>query len=88
MDYSIVIPVYNEVDTIEELVARVQAVDLEKELILVNDCSTDGTGDKLALLSQAENIRVVNHERNQGQGSGTAHRLRRGHRRYRDHPGC
>jgi glycosyltransferase involved in cell wall biosynthesis len=69
MKLSVIIPVYNEVDTIEELVARVQAVDLDKELILVDDYSTDGTRDKLALLSRAENITVVHHERNQGKGA-------------------
>ena len=52
---SIVIPVYNEVDTWRELLARVEAVDipLAKQLILVDDCSDDGTADQLRKL-QAE----------------------------------
>lgn len=69
MKLSVVIPIYNEVNTIETLVARVQAVDLEKELILVDDCSTDGTRDRLEGLSRASNIKVIHHGRNQGKGA-------------------
>ena len=45
---SVVMPVYNERATIEEILLRVQAVSLEKEIIIVDDCSTDGTRDFLA----------------------------------------
>ncbi|MHC5025054.1 MAG: glycosyltransferase family 2 protein, partial [Planctomycetota bacterium] len=44
---SVIIPVYNEVETIEAIVAAVQAVDIDKEIILVDDCSTDGSPEKL-----------------------------------------
>ena len=70
MKISVVIPVYNEVSTIREIVARVQAVDLEKEIIIVDDGSTDSTRELLQeiTLSQ-ENIRVIYHDRNQGKGA-------------------
>lgn len=50
---SVVIPVYNERATIEELLERVQAVDINKEIIIVDDGSTDGTRELLAELIQA-----------------------------------
>jgi len=67
---SVVIPVYNEAETIKEIVSRVQAVDLEKEIIIVDDGSTDGTRELLQeiTLSQ-ENVRVLYHDRNQGKGA-------------------
>ena len=49
---SVVIPVYNERTTIEEILFRVQAVDLEKELVIVDDGSTDGTREFLAELAR------------------------------------
>ena len=69
MKLSVVIPVYNEVHTVEEIIDRVQAVDVDKELVLVDDFSTDGTRDLLAELEQRhENVRVFFHERNYGKG--------------------
>ncbi len=50
MKLSIVIPIYNELATLREIVARVTAVDLDKELILVDDASTDGSRELLAEL--------------------------------------
>ena len=47
MKLSIVIPAYNEFGTIREILSRVNAVPLEKEIVVVDDCSTDGTGDVL-----------------------------------------
>jgi len=70
MQISVVIPVYNEVSTIREIVARVQAVDLEKEIVIVDDGSTDGTRELLQEITLShENIRVVYHDRNQGKGA-------------------
>ena len=59
MKLSIVMPVYNEVETIEEIVARVQAVPLEQELILVDDFSTDGTRAKLLTLGAEAGVKVI-----------------------------
>jgi glycosyltransferase involved in cell wall biosynthesis len=69
MKLSVVIPVYNEKSTVEEIIRRVQAVDvgLEKEIVVVDDASTDGTRDILQRQS-AENVRVVLHEKNSGKG--------------------
>jgi glycosyltransferase involved in cell wall biosynthesis len=50
---SVVIPVYNERNTIEEILVRVQAVDLEKEIVVIDDASTDGTRDLLEQISQS-----------------------------------
>ena len=47
---SVVIPVYNEADTVEEMVERVRATSYTTEIICVDDCSTDGTHDILAQL--------------------------------------
>ena len=69
MKLSIIIPAYNEAGTIAALVRRVQAVDLgpiEKEIIVVNDGSTDGTDQVLKGLSA---IRHISHERNAGKGA-------------------
>jgi len=67
---SVVIPVYNEVETIKEIISRVQAVDLEKEVIIVDDGSTDGTREQLQEISRAQkNVRVFYHDRNQGKGA-------------------
>jgi glycosyltransferase involved in cell wall biosynthesis len=67
---SVVIPVYNEERWLAELVRRVQAVEIPKELILVNDCSTDGTPAILAQLEkQYPNVRVYNQPKNQGKGA-------------------
>src|SRR5262245_13572630 len=75
---SVVIPVYNERDWVAELVRRVQASPIPKEVILVDDGSTDGTRELLGQLAEAhDNVRVVLHAENQGKGaalrSGFAH---------------
>lgn len=71
MGLSIVIPVYNEEATIEPLVERVLAapIELDKELIIVDDGSTDGTLDKLERFDPENGIRVVRHARNRGKGA-------------------
>ncbi len=69
MGLSIVIPTYNEASTIETIVERVRAAPYEKEIIIVDDGSTDGTRKKLERLDEADDIRVVRHERNQGKGA-------------------
>jgi len=72
MKLSIVIPVYNEVDTIATLVSRVAAVDLgsvEKEIVMVDDYSTDGTREKLAGFAESGVARVLYHDVNLGKGA-------------------
>jgi glycosyltransferase involved in cell wall biosynthesis len=74
---SIVIPVFNERDTIRQIVEAVLAVEvgsagvaIEKELVIVDDCSTDGTRDELAILAATGSpIRVLHHAHNQGKGA-------------------
>ena len=66
---SVVIPVYNERATIEELLRRVQAVSIEKEIVLVDDGSSDGTRDILAKFAEQPGFRVIYHERNRGKGA-------------------
>ena len=66
---SIVIPVYNERETLEILVAKVNAVDYEKEIILIDDYSTDGTREILKDYENKENFQVLYHNRNQGKGA-------------------
>jgi glycosyltransferase involved in cell wall biosynthesis len=70
MKISVIIPVYNEKSTISEIIARVRAVDLEKEIIIVDDGSTDGTSQQLAEIgSQFENINILSHQKNRGKGA-------------------
>jgi len=70
MKLSIVVPVYNEKDTLEEIVHRVQATLYDKEIIAVDDASEDGSRDILERLAQQhENLRVFYHDKNQGKGA-------------------
>lgn len=69
---SVVIPVYNEAQTIRALIKRVQDVNMpgvDKQLIIVNDCSTDGTREVLGELEQNPAVTVLHHEVNQGKGA-------------------
>ncbi|MEK6222283.1 MAG: glycosyltransferase family 2 protein [Chloroflexota bacterium] len=69
MKLSVLMPVYNEVDTIEEIVRRVQDVALAHEIIIVDDGSQDGTRDLLKEIEKQPDVRVILHERNQGKGA-------------------
>lgn len=66
---SIVIPVFNEATTIRMLLARVHALPVPKEIILVDDCSRDGTRDILHGLQGTDGIQVIFKERNEGKGA-------------------
>lgn len=68
MRLSVVIPVFNEQATILNVLDRVSAVDLDKELIVVDDCSTDGTRDLLCERA-SDGFTLVLHEVNQGKGA-------------------
>ena len=84
MTLSVVIPAYNEVETLEEILYRVQTVDVETEIIVVDDGSTDGTRDLLRDIEAAEDtycicdgertlnpspIQVIYHDQNHGKGA-------------------
>ena len=68
MKLSVVIPVYNENDTIRNVVNQVIAVDIEKEIRIVDDCSTVGTRNILKEL-QDDGLIVVLHEKNMSKGA-------------------
>jgi glycosyltransferase involved in cell wall biosynthesis len=72
MKLSIIIPVFNEKNTILELLRKVEAVDLnsldfKKEIIIVDDCSTDGTREILDSLG--DKYKIIYHSKNQGKGA-------------------
>ncbi|HTP01751.1 MAG TPA: glycosyltransferase family 2 protein [Anaerolineales bacterium] len=69
MKLSVVIPVYNEVDNIREIVRRVQATNTASEIVVVDDCSQDGTRAVLQELSGKGNIHLVLHDQNRGKGA-------------------
>jgi glycosyltransferase involved in cell wall biosynthesis len=71
MKLSVIIPVYNERDTVELLLKRVEAAPYEKEIILVDDASTDGTREILTRLARdhRDQVRLVLHQENCGKGA-------------------
>lgn len=68
MKLSVIMPVYNEKDSIKEIIGRVMAVPIEKELIVVDDCSKDGTRDILKTI-RVPGVRIFYHEVNKGKGA-------------------
>ncbi len=69
MKLSVIIPVYNEVESIETILTRVHDTKLTHEIIVVDDGSKDGTRDKLKSLDGKKGVRVILHEVNQGKGA-------------------
>jgi glycosyltransferase involved in cell wall biosynthesis len=69
MRLSVIIPVYNERPTIEELLRRVREVAIDKEIVVVDDASTDGTRDFLSSLPAEPGLRVVLQPENRGKGA-------------------
>ena len=65
MKLSVIIPAYNEIDTIAEVLRRVREVPIDKEIIVTDDCSTDGTRE---FLRQQPDIVLVESDTNQGKG--------------------
>jgi len=69
MKLSVIIPIYNEVESIREIVNRVQDTKLASELILVDDGSIDGTRNLLKEMDGKDNLRVILKDKNEGKGS-------------------
>ena len=74
---SILIPVYNEAQFIEAVLRKVAADPIEKEIIVIDDGSTDGTAQRLRELQQELPIDVITHPRNQGKGQAIRSGLQR-----------
>ena len=69
MKLSVLIPVYNEKNTIREIIKRVQDTGLATEIVIVDDGSKDGTRDILSEYDGKNGIRVILHEKNAGKGA-------------------
>jgi len=69
MKLSVVMPVFNEARTIREIVGAVLASPLEKQLIIIDDSSTDGTRDILKEIANHPDVVVLLHDRNRGKGA-------------------
>jgi glycosyltransferase involved in cell wall biosynthesis len=65
---SVIIPVYNEKDTIKEAIEKISLIDIPKEIIVVDDYSYDGTREALAEIKRDE-VKVFYHQRNKGKGA-------------------
>src|SRR5947209_11642138 len=66
---SVIVPIYNEVGHLDELLQAIQASPAKKEMIIVDDGSTDGTREKLRALPHLDGLTIVFHERNCGKGA-------------------
>ncbi len=71
---SVIIPAYNEIEFIDEILRKVKETPYDKEIIVVDDCSTDGTRERLNELNAADGVVAIFQEKNQGKGAA----LRRG----------
>jgi dolichol-phosphate mannosyltransferase len=79
-DLSVIVPVYNEALHLDELLAAISAAPVAKEIVVVDDGSTDGTREKLLALPPSDGITILFHEKNCGKGAAirTALRYARG----------
>jgi dolichol-phosphate mannosyltransferase len=73
---SVIVPVYNEAAHIEELLQAIHASPVKKEIIIVDDGSTDGTREKLQAMPPASDVTVIFHEKNCGKGAAIRSALR------------
>jgi len=69
MTLSVIIPIYNEINTFNKILERVLATELADEVLIIDDGSTDGTRDLLAALEGRQGVRVIFHTQNQGKGA-------------------
>ena len=66
---SVIMPVYNERTTLSQILSRVRAVDLKKEIVVIDDGSTDGTRDVLKEEEKTGDLKILYHETNRGKGA-------------------
>jgi len=66
---TVIIPVYNEEKTILKVVSRIKSVDIDKEIIIVDDASTDNTPELLKTLQDDPEVRIITHPKNMGRGA-------------------
>ncbi len=69
MKLSVIIQIFNETATLNHIVERVQSAPFEKEILLIDDGSTDGSSEQISRLSENDNITVFHHEVNKGKGA-------------------
>ncbi len=69
MKLSVIVPVYNEAKTLEEIIGRVEAVTIDKEIIAVDDGSVDGSLDVLSQMENDGRVKLIKHEKNSGKGA-------------------
>ncbi len=69
MKLSVIVPVYNERKTILTAISRIKKTPFEKEIIIVDDASTDGTYEQLETLSSDSEVVILRHPRNRGKGA-------------------
>jgi len=70
MRLSVIMPCYNEADSLPDILTKVRAITIDKEIIVIDDCSNDDTPNVLANEQRNDpNLRVVRHERNRGKGA-------------------
>jgi glycosyltransferase involved in cell wall biosynthesis len=69
MEVSVIIPIYNEEETIQKIIGRVWETEIPHEIILVDDGSVDGTRDILKQYEDREDMKVIYHQKNQGKGA-------------------
>jgi glycosyltransferase involved in cell wall biosynthesis len=66
---SVIVPCYNEKNTVAEIIRRVRAVELANEIIVIDDGSTDGPREVLAQIPTGDDLKVICHDRNLGKGA-------------------
>jgi glycosyltransferase involved in cell wall biosynthesis len=69
MKITVIIPVYNEINTVNEIIRRVQNTDIPDEIVIVDDGSEDGTRELLKEFIGTDSMNIILHERNQGKGA-------------------
>jgi glycosyltransferase involved in cell wall biosynthesis len=79
---SVIVPVYNEVAHLDELLQAIRSSPVKKEIIIVDDGSTDGTREKLRALKPVDDVTIVFHEQNCGKGAAIRTALAHAHGEY------